>query len=289
MSRFLIFVLFTLGVVGTSVGIAEVYKWVDDEGTVHYSDTPREGKHETVVVEPGYPEAAASEAPLTAPKKKAETGEETVTKPHQPGRSEEHAVTVDSVSGDIDCFSPLAAAWGGGIADTREAVSRRALSDEEYRRLETLLDGMVGRWWGSVEDLTCRSPKSAPPSRTDYYRVRLDARHRIGHIFKIEGSLVGTGGTRAELRQYFWLLLSHEGMRFREGRNDIVVELDQPRDDVGLLHLDSSLLTFFWRHDDTIRRVTVLSLQQTDTGFIISEYFYAQGQLSGKRQWLLGR
>jgi len=44
-------ILVLLGMLGAASALADVWRWVDDDGTVHFSDTPREGAEQIDVSE----------------------------------------------------------------------------------------------------------------------------------------------------------------------------------------------------------------------------------------------
>jgi hypothetical protein len=153
----------------------------------------------------------------------------------------------------------------------------------------TLFDALEGRWSGRIEDITCHSPGAEPPSKTHDYKFSLDARWQAKQRFWIEADLEGVRDTRAVLRQFFWFLLSTDGLRFRTATTDMSFELDKPGNDVEILEMGNNFLTFYWRRGGTLRRTNVFSINKIGRSFTISEYFYVQGVLAGKRLWKLDK
>ena len=153
----------------------------------------------------------------------------------------------------------------------------------------TLFDALKGNWSGTIEDIACRRPGAKPPSKMDNYNFRLAARWQSKQRFWIEAELEGTKETRTILRRFFWFLLSADGLRFRRAKTDISIDLDKPVYDVEILEMNNNILTFYWRRYGALRRENVFSMSKSGRGFTISEYFYVQGVLSGKRLWELGK
>ena len=273
-----------------AVAIGAVYKWVDDEGNVHYGDTPPiDDEKETIDIAPPSPPKTIIEEQDRSRQRKVE--EEVL----QDGKTDE--VLQEEIGGakqpvaryttDIKCFTPLTEAWGGRIADTREGVSRQPFKNDEHKQLMTLFDALEGRWSGRIEDITCHSPGAESPSKTHHYKFRLNARWQSKQRFWIEAELEGARETRAVLRQFFWFLLSTDGLRFRKATTDISFDLDKPGNDVEILEMGDNILTFYWRRGGAIRQANVFSINKIGRSFTINEYFYVQGMLAGKRLWKL--
>ena len=275
-----------------AVAIGAVYKWVDDEGNVHYGDTPpKDQEKETIEIAPAPPPKTIIEEQDRdrLPKAEEEVLRDGETDEVLEDEIEAAKQPVARYPTDIKCFTPLTEAWGGRIADTREGVTRQPFKNDEHKQLMTLFDALEGRWSGRIEDVTCHSPGADPPSKTHDYKFRLNARWQSEQRFWIEAELEGARDTRAVLRQFFWFLLSTDGLRFRKAKTDISFELDKPGNDVEILEVGDNILTFYWRRGGTIRRTNVFFINKNGRSFTISEYFYVQGVLAGKCLWKLGK
>lgn len=275
-----------------AVAIGAVYKWVDDEGNVHYGDTPpKDQEKETIDIAPAPPPKTIIEEQDRAkqPKTEEEVLRDGETDEVLQEDVEAAKQPVARYTTDIKCFTPLTEAWGGRIADTREGVTREPFKNDEHKQLMTLFDALEGRWSGRIEDVTCQSPGAEPPSKTHDYKFSLDARWQSKQRFWIEAELEGARETRAVLRQFFWFLLSTDGLRFRKATTDISFDLDKPGNDVEILEMGNNILTFYWRRGGAVRRTNVFSINKIGRSFTISEYFYVQGVLAGKRIWKLGK
>ena len=121
-----------------AAAIGAVYKWVDDEGNVHYSDTPpNDDKKETIDIAPPSPPETIIEEQDRSRQPKAEKevlreGETDEVLQEEIGGAKQ---SVARYKTDIKCFTPLTEAWGGKIADTREGVMRQAFKNDEHKQL----------------------------------------------------------------------------------------------------------------------------------------------------------
>jgi hypothetical protein len=291
-STYGIVIVFALGLVSGPTGSAEIYKWTDEKGNVHFGDTPpADSQPETMEAEPMPSDQAVQEA-----KDRVQRLQEYEEKSRESGKqgrqSEDRGPTERAAAGlpaDAGCFASLEDTWGGRIADTRQHVSRKPLSDNELRRLRSLFRALEGRPGGTLEEMTCVGPDAEPSIITHRFKIDLYAQWQSNEVFEIESNLVGGQQTRAVLREFYHFLLSGDGLRFRKRRDDNWFNLDEPGNDVETLTVRNDSLTFFWRQGGRVRRANVFSLQKTGSGFTISEFFYVQGLLSGTRVWEIGR
>ena len=275
-----------------AVALGAVYKWVDEEGNVHYGDTPPKGQEkETIDIAPApLPKAIIDEQDRAKqPEAEEEVLPEGETDEVPEDEIEAAEQPVSRYPTDIKCFTPVTEAWGGRIADTREGVTRQPFKNDEHDQLMALFDALEGRWRGRIEDITCHSPGAEPPSKTHDYKFHLAARWESKQIFWIEAELEGVSDTRAVLRQFFWFLLSTDGLRFRKATTGLSIELDKPGNDAEVLEVGDNIVTFYWRRGGAVRQTNVFSINKIGRSFTISEYFYVQGVLAGKRLWKLGK
>jgi hypothetical protein len=275
--------LMLLGVV--AIANAGIFKWIDVQGNLHFGDRPpAAAKAELVSTESGGPEQTGREARESAAQAKvqADTGVTDGTDLSVPEQSD------TAPDQDPDCFTPIEAAWGGSIADTREPVSRQALTADEFGHLQAILRLFGQRWRSEVTEITCIRPDATEPTKTDSYRATFSGDWDSRQVLTVEADLVGSDNRRV-LREFFWFLSSEEGLRFRNARIDSTANLDRPRFDVQTFVVERDLLRFFRRIGSRQRRTEVFELRRIGRGFRFREYFYVQGLLSGKRDWELGR
>ncbi len=293
MSRISMLFAIALALISAPAG-AEIYKWVDEKGNVHYGDCPP-------------PECASSEVSVT-PAPSAEAVREADERLRRLRKSEEQAkersdvkaspsaavrTEPRDVSGqrDVECLAPLSRAWGGRIEDTREDVSRKPMTKPELRQLTAFFRALEGHWKGTIVKTKCIAPDASPTANIYNFEVRLEGRWVSDDIFRIEANLLGKE-TRGTSREFFWFLLSPDGLRVRMATTEISAELDEPRYDVSVLDSGASRLALYSRavsHGGSVRMTTVLSLQRAGRGFVISDFLFSQGICAEKRIWQIAR
>ena len=273
----------------TTVSAAGIHRWVDDEGRIHFGDRVP-AQYQAVEIETGpapsdesVRDARERVQRLQEPKSAEETGLP------EKKRIDEPATTDGPTSPtnlDPDCFSRIEAAWGGRLPNDREGVSRVPLTQAELRRLSALFRSMLGYSRGTVEETICIGPDAAEARETYLYDLRTKVRERSSSLFRIEAELRDSEN-RSIHRQYLWFLLDGDGLRFRKVPRDVIILIDQPRNDVEMLHLGNNELLFYWRRDGRARRTNLLYLATEGSRWTMREYFYVQGILAEKRFWTI--
>jgi hypothetical protein len=270
---------------------SEVFRWVDEQGQVHFGDCPPpDCRSEQIEIAPGPSERSVRAAQERAEQLRAAERE----------LSQQQALpAADAVTGTAGapaagrdrepaCFSPLEKAWGGAVPDTREPPLRRALSATEYRQLRDLLDEFARRRRGTVDETICIRPDATQPTKTERYRADVHGFWKSDEVLEVGTKMIGEDSGRV-LREFFWILPSRDGLRFRAANTDSLSVLDRPGNDVEVIGLSAGSLKFFRRQGGNLRRVTVYDLRKTASGVGLEEYFYVQGALAEKRIWALGR
>ncbi len=280
--------LLACGLLVAPPGSAAVYKWVDDKGVVHYGDCPpAECGSQEVQVAPGQSDKAFEEAQERLQRLKEYTDQGRRGRQDK-SRTELSAPTLAPPQPDGECFSSLEKAWGGRVPDSREAVPRTPLSEAELSELRDLLGGLEGRRRASMEETECIAPDATPPEQRYRYEADLEGRWQSKNLFRLQADLLGLDN-RTVSRQYFWFLLSPEGLRFKADASDSSFDLDAPGNDAGTLSATDERLTLFWREGGRVRRASVLSLGAVGHEYRLREFGYTQGELSGKRLWVIDR
>ncbi len=286
MARAIGLVIVTLVLAVASMGAAEIFKWVDSEGYTHYGDCPSpECETEEIKFRPGPSEEAVREAQDRLERlldHNKETGADRSKEPLPQIRdpAKPHAVPD---AADVPCFSRLGAAWGGRIPEDAKEITRTPLSKRDLRRLRKLFRLLEGPSSGTMEEIECLKPEANPPVTTGRFAVRLDGHWKSQETFALEAHLevieAPAGG-----REFFWFLLSPDGLRFRWVPSDKVVLLT-PGDDVEILSIKPDAFTFYWQRGGRSPRTNVFSLEKAGRGIVFSELHYVFGRLALKRTW----
>ena len=280
------------------MGTAGIYKWVDDNGNVHYGDCPpTDCNSEEIQIAPEPSDSAMQEVQertrrIQEYEKKIRESRKSAIPAEDREPTEQPEVWFPS---DISCFSFLENAWGGRIADTRELVVPQQLDEDQrsavrniFSELEGRYRGTLGRYRGTMVQTKCMNPKSSPPQKIYRYKVDWDTGWQSDQIFRMEAKFAGLD-VKGSGREFFWFLLSPEGLRYRKATTDISFGLDQTRYDVGILGITDDRVTLYLREGGKIRRTTVVSLGEMEQEFTLKEFFYTQGTLAETRTWMFNR
>lgn len=272
----------------TSGQQAEIYRWVDEDGRVHFGDCPpQECPAESIAVPTEPPPERIRETRerterlrefLRDVEQRRDARGENGT---EPPRRDDRTLRIPR---DIPCFADLTANWGGRIADRRQPLSRRPLSAGELERLIRLFRILDGRHHGRMRETTCIEPQASPPIRTEDFRANLEVERHSEQVYRINAHGVETD-TGSVVQQHYGFLLSREGLRAAQHAADLWPELDRPQHDVRTLEVDDDLLVFYSRRGGAVHRVRVMVIRRSDRRFRMSEYSYAQGRLAGTRHW----
>lgn len=285
-----------VGVVGAHLQLAAVvYKWVDEQGIVHYGDCPPEEctAEQVPVAPPPSPEAvreaeerARLMRALTEPE--AEGSEAEGVEPESTTAATSPAEATPATEIQCRCFLPVTEVLYGRIADSREGPVRTPLSKAALRDLHALFDAIEGRWDGSGVETTCIQPGAEPPQTVEHLRLRAAGRWESDRVFELEVKQTAAESGRVS-REFFWFLVSPEGLRARTALSDRQSELDSAGNDVETLAAARDRLIFFWRRGGPTRRVALIELRRTARGFTLSKWSFVQGICSGSRTWELQR
>jgi hypothetical protein len=286
MVRLLTALLFVVELLISPVANAEIYRWVDEQGNVNFGDCPPADCASKPVQSAWEPsEEAVREAQERARRlqdyerqaSERRASQATVTDPVGIGKP-----PLESPA-DIPCFAPLADTWGQLIPDSREGPHRRRLSDAEYRWLQGLLKSLEGRRDGAIRETVCIRPDAEPPSTSVNIDVDWQGRWQSERIFRIRAEPQGKG------TEFFSILWSRQGLRFRKAQTDLSFQLDRPGNDAAIVELTGNSLTFYWRRGGKRRHTNVISISRAGRRISMREFFYTQGELIGKRLWKIGR
>ena len=271
------------GIIVTVTVNAEIYKWIDDKGNVHYGDCPPDSCDSKEIKIDSPP----SEQTIHETQDRIKRIQEYQKKLREDHKENEKqaAKPLGSTVIELECFTSLDDSWGGKIQDSREQVQSRSIADVELGRLRKFFNTLNGSWKGSMVATECVKPNATPPLKIYHYDMHLDTRWKSDQIFEIDADFEGEESDATLKRQFFWFLLSRDGLRFRRAMSEIVPDLDKKKYDVEVLTVRNDALTFHFQRGGTLRRVNVFVLQKKERGFTIREYYFVQGTLAGKRSW----
>jgi len=273
------------------IASAGIYKWVDENGLVHYGECPpSECKSEEIQLAPEPSQESIRQTKERI--RKIRNYEKKTSKDYKkPAQIESTKLTKQPAISSHDnsqCFEKLESSWNGKIKDTREEVVPLILDKSQVSDIRNILNQLKGRSNGAMVETRCLSPKGTPPIKTFHYDFDWEADWKEKNLFLIIQRTTGIEN-RAKYRRFFRFLLDQGLLRYTSGTSDIVIDINRPQFDVGILNVDSSKLTFYFRGGGHIRRTRVISLRSEKNEFVLSEHYYVQGELSEMRRWSVNR
>jgi len=271
--------------------IGSVYKWTDEEGKIHFGDAPPVGSStEQIKIRPGPSEEEQQQAreraeQLRQPQKQKGETSEVESKIEQKGARQR------SVE---ECFSNLAEKLGPEWTDIFEPISPRPLTSKEHKQLSGMFRTLAGKgpgawdpgiWDGDIEDVVCKGTDDSPRRRTRHYKVKLRTEFSLDNILKIDADI---DKFKVEERVTYLLLIKSDWLRFSDIDNIIQ---DDPMWDVEVISIGKNLLEFMRRNPRLGGPVQhqLRSISTSSGSFIIREWFYSRGILTGMRTWKLKR
>lgn len=191
---------------------APIYRWVDADGVVHFSDAPPAASQaveaETLIVPSSAPQVGA-ERPRTNTPVESFPADRT----DAASQAESSAATLPAQTGDPNCSTPSPRKQAGilyvferdstpfprqraGIVYDLENDERpEPLTAEQIDAFETAIGEMAGYWSGSDVGLTCDGIDKAPTSGTVVSEGRLESSLR----FALESTISARGRNRRDL------------------------------------------------------------------------------------------
>jgi hypothetical protein len=171
---------------------AEIYKWVDEKGVIHYSNSfPADSENAIIVSREYEHDEAADQERVKADQKTIDTLTEEIKTEEQQARvekekklEEEQKKLTETKQNQptlsaSECFSPsYSIQQGRGV---NEAIIPRDLMEGEYQDLQKLFQGLKGNWEGNAFVLVCEGTQDEVHKVFDDYSV------------KSEGKLLSTG------------------------------------------------------------------------------------------------
>ena len=159
---------------------AEIYKWIDENGVKHYSNTPPAdaGNVKIVFDEVQHDEAADQERVKTDQKKLDALTEEIKTEEQQ--AIVEKQKKLQEAKQDqppmfvSECFSPsYSIQQGRGV---NEAIIPRDLKEGEHQNLQKLFKSLEGNWEGNALVLVCEGTQEKVRKVVDNYSVKSEGK-----------------------------------------------------------------------------------------------------------------
>ena len=187
---------------------AAVYKWVDEKGKVHFSDTKPEN-------------VDAVEQPVEIKNQNLKMMDDKASKlledyderkrsdekdlPLQPLKEKaDIKVKATNPFGDYEykCFTPSPSMRGELLV--QEEVRPRILVSYEKENIKKLFRQVSGRWKGDIHGYHCLGDEEEPVKESENYKVTVSAKMEISGDLKFKASMSSGSGTGRDERLDFY-------------------------------------------------------------------------------------
>jgi|GEM_PF-3548172 len=289
-----------------SVTVAEIYKWVDESGKVHYGDAPPPEEADTQSVE--IPEGPSQEEVERAKQEAQERKEQYEKFLEKSGTVEpsdnaskeanNRAITPDNVA----CFTPLSDLVQGPSAEAYAPITPTSIGKSQKELLHDLFGQLKsrGHWRGIISDLECLGSSKEPKSRFRDFEVKISADwDTFESRLTLKADITGEETTNEYL---IYRLEIGDALYFNDHKPATTIILD--RNKVEVLALNQDILSFLIKryipakvtvgqHGEisrtTRQRGEIRHLEITSRTLKLIELYYFNEMLMASRSWTLNR
>ena len=264
---------------------ADIYRWVDEQGHVHYGDCPPpDCASERVDVEPGPSETQQGAAQerlrlLREAAKSIEFPEDTA----QAAAPDESA----AVRWPTTCFSHPDQTLMAVQPDVHSAVT-----DTVRVRVERVLSALVGRWRGEMRETLCHGTETAPRALSRTSKVHAVSENRLDDGRVVLRTELWRTDTNERAKEWMWFLLDGPYLHF--GRTS-PVSPSAPQWIVEVLEDTSSSFTLARRRrvvgaaGSSVAHLEVCAVRASGRSVELNHWTYVHGLLTGLQSWDLRR
>ena len=288
-------ILALTGLFFTSQLDAEIYKWVDEKGEIHYGNIlPADSGNVKIVSREYQHDEAADQKRVKADQKIIDTLTEEIKTEEQQASVEkqkkleeeqkklEEAKQKQPSLSASECFSPsYSIQQGRGV---NEAIITRDLMEGEYQDLQELFQSLEGNWEGNALVLVCEESQDKVRKVVDKYSV------------KSEGKLHSTGqfDLKTTLHSQEKKGKHHENLRFYLDPKKLTLEPNISVADIELISVSSGELAYVEKRQNRIgsgallMRETSTTIKKTgEASFSLKRILYFNGRLIEVRNQFL--
>jgi hypothetical protein len=290
-------ILALTGLFCTSQLDAEIYKWVDEKGVIHYGNSlPADsGNVKIVSREYEYPhdEAAdqkrvkADQKAIDALTEEIKTEEQQASVEKEKELEEEQKKSTEakqkqpSLSAS-ECFSPSYSIQQG--RDVNEAIIPRDLMEGEYQDLQKLFQSLEGNWEGNALVLVCEGTQDKVRKVVDNYSVKSEGKMRSTGQFVLKTALYSQKKKATH----------NENLRLYLGPKKLTSEPNISIADIELISVSSDELVYVEKgqkrsgSEASLMRETVDTIKKTgEASFSLERILYLNGRLVTISTWHL--
>jgi hypothetical protein len=277
------------------VSEAEVYKWVDEAGRVHYGDHPPQGSDAQSVAVPAGPSQQAVEPArpqLHEMQGQSKGSSKEPSLPKAASESSQSAYGGVLPFDGVACFSPLSDAVKGPAAETFTAIAPTSLTGSQQESLRAMFSMIEAHWRGRITDVKCTGDASAPTARTTHFEADAAGEWvERRSIFTLETKLTGEETRSVErLTERFEV---GDALYFSDYKSTGSIALEGNK--VELLEQNPHMASFLIKRwlptgsGGRLPHAEIRRLDISDDTLRQTELYYYGAVLTGRRTWVLNR
>jgi hypothetical protein len=267
---------------------AEIYKWVDEKGVIHYGNRlPADSGNVKIVSREYRHDEAADQERVKADQKTIDTLTEEIKTEEQQASVEEQEKLTEAKQDQppmfaSECFSPsYSIQQGRGV---NEAIIPRDLMEGEYQDLQKLFQGLKGNWEGNAFVLVCEGTQDEVHKVFDDYSV------------KSEGKLLSTGqfDLKSTLHSQERKETHNENLHLYLDPKKLTSEPNISVANIELISVSSDELAYFEKRQNRSGSGTLLmgetatTIKKTgEASFSLKKILYFNGRLTTISTWHL--
>jgi|GEM_PF-2903400 len=267
---------------------AEIYKWVDEKGVIHYGNIlPADPVNVKIVSREYQHDEAADQERVKADQKALDALTEEIKTEEQQASVEKQKKLTEAKQDQppmfaSECFSPsYSIQQGRGV---NEAIIPRDFIEGEYQNLQKLFQSLEGNWEGNALVLVCEGTQDKVRKVVDNYSVKSEGKMRSTGQFVLKTALYSQKKKATH----------HENLRLYLGPKKLTSEPNISIADIELISVSSDELVYVEKgqkrsgSEASLMRETVDTIRKTgEASFSLERILYLNGRLITINTWHL--
>jgi hypothetical protein len=251
-------------------GQTRVYRWVDQNGMVHYADTPP-GEASGIDAETiEFPDVQTSFRSIPAPAPRTIIPESLPDTGTAALRSTESAPLADPTV--EECGDPSPTISAGRYIDDVD-VEPEPLAEQEVGRVIRVLSSLHGRWTGPDTGFYCVEQGAFDEQRPFDRMIEAEGDFNPPESFVLDSTIRSQGSNRREL---FRIEIRDQRLRVNTGAATLISASERALDFGYRLQVAGVITEYYWRV--ALTGTSTMNLQQ---------WIYTHGELSASSFWQL--
>ena len=272
--------------------LGQVYQWEDEDGNVHYGDSPPEGAGAKSVDLPKGP----SDEEVEQAQQKLQDALDTRKAGAAAAAEAAPAAVTPTTSRrppEFACYTPIQDVLRGPTKAAYEPISPTALEGDRQRDVRKILASSKGLWRGSSVELVCSGQVDAPKTENLFFDVRSTGTWRDSQgLLILENKASGSRNRVNETRVSYMEV--GDAFYYFDAKGDGSQTVDRTISLRGNkaegLYLDSNSLAFMSkRRSFHVMRTELRHLIVKGRTLEFTELYFHNNLLTGSRVWSLMR